>query len=1370
MRTLNVRLAAILLVFGVVFCVGVYYLHGYQVQRNAYVFKREAERAQARAEEAAKEKDVGLERSATRDRITNLGWYVRLVPDELDVVEELGLLLADTAQDSRTYSQAFSTLERVLRQDPSRKNVRRRLVDMAMMGRRYQDAKEHLEQFLLKQSPEDAELWELLGQCHAEIGEYELAIEKFKRAIEIDPNRVQVYPRLATLLRYHFSRPKEADELMKKMVKINPKSAQAHFLRGSYLKGLELDDQAMEEALQSLELEPDNRDGLWLASQCCLTKKEYGKARDYANRSIKLYPNNITMYTTLADVELRAGDRGKAVAALQDGLKATARNPQLLWSLANVLIDVGQPKDADKTIEELRKTEYPKALIEYLVARNDFAQSHWLAARQGFEKVRGTLLQWPNLLKQVDVWIGQCYGQLGNRDLQLVAYRRALSTDQFYTPARAGLMDVLMATGDVETALQEYQQLAKLGKLGGASLIPYAKMLVVHTMRQPTAKQDWKPVLKVLDEAERINPNDVQIPVIRSEILVAQNRYADAEALLEKARKENPGQAGLWSVQANLAERQKDWDKSEQLLEQAQKQWGDTVANRLALAQLLAKRHGKKATDRLRKMADNADRFTDADRLQLWAGLANAAMQVGDAEFATQLCQRIAEKEPHNVQVRFMLFEQALRAEDDSGMERALKEVERVAGQGAFWLYGQAVRLSIQAKDKKGDDQDQLLNRALELLVRARESRQSWSRIPLLTAGIYDQQGKVDVALKNYLEAIDMGEHDPNAVQRAVQLLFQKQRFADADRLLHQLDEQKVPFSNDMNRFGAEAALRGGDFDRALALARKAAAADSKRYQDHLWLGQMLTVIGRKAKSENDAKKATELFAEAEKALRRAVQVEPKLPATWVALIQFLSSTEKEDHAERMIDEASKNIPAKQASLAIAQCYEVMNKTEAAEQKYEAALAASPEDPLVLRSVADFYCRVGKLVPAEAILRRLVDGKVKVSDADLTWARRQLALVFSSRGGYRNLQKARELIEQNMAAGEVSVLDRRVKAGLDASDPDRSRRDDAIRTLETLLQDQSATPDDRLQLAQMYRAAGAWQQASTLFRKLITISGNEPRYLSIYITALLEHDETVNAEAYLERLESASPNHSATVGLRAEVLVAKGEPDKAIELLDGFIDKQGARPPERNTRVRLVAEKLEQLSKKLTKPEQKALRNRFVQRAEALYRTFLEKNPREEPRPGFAARGLLRTQRANGRRARPAATNVGHWQPRHSLPGVLGPAPRRQGRKGTKAAFGRHSAEGVETVRTAHSLAGDQCRVVLQAGALRRRRSSLPRDSPEEPRQRQCPEQPRHPAGAPRHQARRSVQAHWPGDRGCRARGSDARLAGEHLPGPGRSR
>lgn len=1215
MRVLNLRLTAILLTIVVVFVVGVYFLHDYQVHRNAYVFMDASERAVERAEEAAKARDVRKEKEEYKNAIKSLSWYVWLEPEDIDALEKLGMMLADRADSPRMFAQAFGRLENVLRKEPDRTSARRRLVDMAMLMRHYQGyqaAKEHLEGFLLKDSPDDPELLDLYGQCCGEMGETDKALESFKKAIKIAPDQVEIYPRLARLLRVQFSNAKEADQVMTDLVAKNPESYRAHFLRGGYLKNFDANEEALKEAERALELAPGDREVLLLNARCCLAMRDVEKARQHAARGIELFPDNIDMYTTMADIELQAGSRDKAIASLQQGLKATERSPQLLWSMGNLLIDVNSLDEAEQLIKELKTTEIYKPFIEYLAARIDFVKGRWLPARVGFEKVRGALAIFPHLQKQMDVWIGQCYGQLGNRDAQVDAYRRALKADPFYAPARAGLTEAMLASGNVNDALDEYRKLASSGRLGAGGLIPYARMLILQNLRLAPTERDWGPAEKALQQAEEAKVDSAQIPILRAEILVAQNRQDEAEKLLQEAREANPDQRELWTVLASLAERQQDWTKTEALLEESKKAKGDTVENRLAEAQYLVRRKGKDATDELHKLAENDDRFTDPERLSLWNGLLNAAMQVDDRKQARVFAQRIADKEPNNVQVRYMLFEQALQANppDFEGMDKALKEIEGVAGQGAYWLYGQAVRMSLQAKDQP--DADAVLDKALEYLKQAGELRQSWSRVPLLMAGIYDQQGKTDLALKSYREAIELGEHNPGAVRRAVQILSQKQQYEEAGALLRELEKQQMPFSPEMSRAGAEVALRQGEFDRALEMARKGASTESKNYQEHLWLGQVLGIVGRRAKSQGKASEAADLLASAEASLRRAVELEPGSPETWVSLIQFFSANGAMDQAETAIEGASTSLSPQQAPLTLAQCYEAMKKPEAAEEKYEAALAAAPQDPRIVRFVADFYCRSSKPVPAEALLRRIIDGKVESPDADKIWARRQLALIYAGRGGYQNIQKARDLIEENIAAsaGDAATLalDRRVEASLNASDPTQAVRDDAIAALETMRKDGTATPEDLFKLAQMYQTAGAWMKASDVYRSLVGAYGNEPRYMATYITALLAHGEISNAETYLERLESIFPNHIITVGLRAEVLVAKNEPKQALELLRAFIDKSDAQPPDRSMRIRLAAEKIEQLAQRQTKPAQKEAAESFLHQAEMFYRAFADVN------------------------------------------------------------------------------------------------------------------------------------------------------------------
>ena len=76
--------------------------------------------------------------------------------------------------------------------------------------------------------------------------------------------------------------------------------------------------------------------------------------------------------------------------------------------------------------------------------------------------------------------------------------------------------------------------------------------------------------------------------------------------------------------------------------------------------------------------------------------------------------------------------------------------------------------------------------------------------------------------------------------------------------------------------------------------------------------------------------------------------------------------------------------------------------------------------------------------------------------------------------------------------------------------------------------------------------------------------------------------------------------------------MAKDQPEKALELLNSYLDKPDARPADRNMRIRLVAEKIEQLARRMTKPAQKPIVARFNQQAELLYRTYANQNASQE--------------------------------------------------------------------------------------------------------------------------------------------------------------
>src|SRR5205807_5257713 len=127
-------------------------------------------------------------------------------------------------------------------------------------------------------------------------------------------------------------------------------------------------------------------------------------------------------------------------------------------------------------------------------------------------------------------------------------------------------------------------------------------------------------------------------------------------------------------------------------------------------------------------------------------------------------------------------------------------------------------------------------------------------------AALDDLEGRPQEALKRFAQAFDLGDRDPDALRRAIQLMYDRQQYDDADRLLKKLEEQgKLP----VELLSMQAALRSqqGKHEHAIALARKAIQEGSKEPQDYIWLGQILWAAGDKyhKEAEDTLRKATQL-------------------------------------------------------------------------------------------------------------------------------------------------------------------------------------------------------------------------------------------------------------------------------------------------------------------------------------------------------------------------------------------------------------------------------------------------------------------------------------------------------------------------------
>ncbi len=595
-----------------------------------------------------------------------------------------------------------------------------------------------------------------------------------------------------------------------------------------------------------------------------------------------------------------------------------------------------------------------------------------------------------------------------------------------------------------------------------------------------------------------------------------------------------PGQAALWAAAIDLESQDGKSEVADALLREARGKLGDRVDLLLARVRLTTRRAG--AVRDLAVQERETDERPAADQELLLAALGNAYLLAGSAPSAERVWQRLAERRTSDLGVRLRLFDVALESGQDDVVRRLLGEIRTIEGEDGVWRRYGAAALRI-ARATRGEKED--LDQASKDLAEVAERRPGWSRVLVAEAEICDLQKRPEDALEKYQQAVNLGERRSAVVRRLVDLLNEQQRYVDVDRVIRDV-QQGLSLPEGLDRLGVEAALRAQNPERALALARQAAADRPADYRSHLWLGLGLWGANR--------------LAEAESSLREAVRLADAAPEPRVALVRFLAETGRPADAEAAVRAAEGKLPHDQAALPLAQCWEAINRADRAEPYCLAALAASPDSPALLRAVASFYLRVGQDAKAEPYLSRLIDPSSGVPAADAAWARRSRAVGLAARGDYRKFREALDLLDRNReVAGRETVDDRRARALVLATRP--SSRADATVVLEELGKKQLLTVEDQYILAQFYEARGKWADADRWMQCLLVADGDSRLYLSQYARSKLRRKDAAAARPLLERLERLYPESWETAEIQARMFQAAGKSAEAAALLVGFADR-----------------------------------------------------------------------------------------------------------------------------------------------------------------------------------------------------------------------
>jgi tetratricopeptide (TPR) repeat protein len=1090
---LNTTLLSRTAVLFVALAVIAWFLHGWQVRRFA--------RGQlARAAEAQQQGNK-------EESIASLRRYLAFDPSDQAVRVRYGLTLAAEASTPRERWLALQTLRQVLALDPAQSDLATAAARLALALNEPVEASRYLVA-ALRHHPNRADLHELYGQAQIRSGNLQGAAQSLTRALELAPDRISSAALLAELLCDRLSQPRQADAVLNRLVINNPRSAKALLLRaqGRLTSGrLDLGRQDLDRARA---LAPRDADVLAKSAELAALRGEFAAAAAGWLAVLKQKPKEISAYRGLVRAEQeRGGASQQAIDALRQGLQHLPNHPDLLFALADLLIERHEPAAAEALRKRLPKIG-AKGHSLYLEGRIHQEHERWPEAVRAFTAAAqaGDLsaVNGGRLMRA----LARCQAERENREEQVAAMRHAVRLDP--TPsARLELARVLLANRGGEEALALLRSLVKT-KGPSETWVLLARALIEQNMARPVWQRTWSEVEQTLQAAEKARANPVDVALLRARMHLVRDEQKEAERGLLLARSEHPDQPALWKACADLALLKGDRAAAEKIMAEADKRLGNAVEWLLIRAGDLASRNDRRAALEMDRLEATAATLPAADRDRLERYMAEVLHQQGNIARVEHLCRGILQRHAGDLRARRLLLDGKLANGDDAGAARLIAEMRKLEGEeGTAWR--RAAAAAAWSQVQRGDRSR--LPEAKALVREVLRRRPNQTQALVLEGQIADLEGKQEQALASYRRALQLGEYHPIAVRRLVQILLDAGRYGDASDVL-EVVQSAGALGPALLRPAATIALRAGKQERACALARLVVPAGTKSARDLIWLGQLLDEAGR--------------VTEAEDALSEAVRVRPQRIDPWLALLAYQQRHNLTEESEATLAEMKTKLPADLVPHALAQTWEVQQQWQRAERAYRRILSREPREVTTWQRLLRLYLRGNRNAEAERVLELLLGPTLVVPEEELPALRRQLALVMTApEHGNVLVGRALSLLAVNRASeGGDTVANLRVAALVRGVIEDQT--DAALRTLERLPGGRAVLTEEKLRLAGLYDRAGNWRRCRELLLELLAGDVSNTALMAVLLDGLLRHGKKAEAAGWLEHLEKLEPAAART--------------------------------------------------------------------------------------------------------------------------------------------------------------------------------------------------------------------------------------------------
>ena len=455
-------------------------------------------------------------------------------------------------------NRAFQELSRTVELDPSNYRAHTDLANL-LVGVRNPDgtpqadalkqAKSHLD-ILRDKQPNNPETHQAWASYYAVQNNLDAAIAEMDKAIEVDPNRSESYLQRA-LFRLGKNLPDQAKQDFEKATAVDPKAMNAQLALGAFYQSRNQLPEAEQQFRHAIEVDPKNPAPREALVRLLMQEGKRNDAESFLRQTKKDLSDNPEGYRMLGDFYYQIlGDYDKALDEFASLYSDHPKDSKVKKNYIQLLILKNRLDDASKLDDEILKANPHDVEAQVFKGEVQLRQNDPTAA---VNSLQGALRNdSDNAIAHY--WLGNAFAQQHNEDQARQEWREAIRLRPDLTDAQRSLAGLALKHGDVETVLQNAQQII--------TAQPYAADGYILKGVADLAREHFSDAQQDAQQAMQRAPQSPAPYVQMGNIQLIQKHYAEALKSYQQALDKDPSSGEGLSGVMNTYFAQKQYDNA----------------------------------------------------------------------------------------------------------------------------------------------------------------------------------------------------------------------------------------------------------------------------------------------------------------------------------------------------------------------------------------------------------------------------------------------------------------------------------------------------------------------------------------------------------------------------------------------------------------------------------------------------------------------------------------------------------------------------------------------------------------------------------------------------------------------------------------